>query len=660
MRFANNKKNWLNARRLFGERKDNGTALAQRVSGELDGGMDSPPDAQGDRTIQIPTTGDPTQRLLTALGRFQRQVARAESGAPQGQWVDECMNQLIAGIELANSQDWGDVMEALTDTARVLASYEGAGKAAHCVRFLQDSYEILCLMVGDLIVDNLRSGVMDKWRARFDRAVEDLAALGIELIRDDDDHEAGDLPQQHAPQEESCEDDDCGPAPWESEQALHPEAPQRPALRILERPEISDTAPQETCEAPDSAETTQNFDTDTMRVEEPLEEDAPFDDPLTTRVLNAPGEEDGEAPPMDFDERNEAPLPLIADGPETAREDLPDTIDEDAGGLEGQPSPDNGDPYSSAQQSLFDGLEDDLAAREAGQPSAGSQEVAAAPDLEMASAPVGEPAIEDIPECEPVEDAEPAAPALAIEAPEVAEESASAPHLDPEEPEPDSPEALLYTTQRALSAGNVADAKLLALELAARMARMEADRAAAHVADCEHRITQTHEAITRAQESVAACEQTLKETEDTVAGRCKDHEDCRGVLDALQGELNTIDGRISEIDAQIRALQEQRGETLAQRESVQAKYGEAETEAVRVQAEADATRTAAREASERLEIARDDVRQLLETQAAYERERETTSAMSAQRAKSVGEIMHTIENVKNMVQQAGGGGETAL
>ncbi len=129
---------------------------------------------------------EPTQALLTALGRFQRQVAKAQTGARQDEWSDECMNHLIGAVEIAIEQDWVDVVEALTDTARLLHSYEDANRANRCVPFLADSYELLCLMVGDLIVDNVRPSVMDKWRRRYDAALDDLKTEGLRLIQDDE------------------------------------------------------------------------------------------------------------------------------------------------------------------------------------------------------------------------------------------------------------------------------------------------------------------------------------------------------------------------------------------------------------------------------------------------------------------------------------------
>ena len=82
-------------------------------------------------------------------------------------------------------QDWPGLVEALTGTARVLQSYETASAAHLCVPFLNDSYEILCLMVGDLIVNNTRSGVTETWRNRYNRAIDELTGAGLVLVEDE-------------------------------------------------------------------------------------------------------------------------------------------------------------------------------------------------------------------------------------------------------------------------------------------------------------------------------------------------------------------------------------------------------------------------------------------------------------------------------------------
>ncbi|MCX5769640.1 MAG: hypothetical protein NTZ09_05130, partial [Candidatus Hydrogenedentes bacterium] len=128
---------------------------------------------------------DPTQRLLTALGRFHRYVAKGQEGAPQEFWSDDCMNQILTAAELSVAQGWKEIVEALTGTARVLQTYETASAAHLCVPFLNDGYEVLCLMVGDLIVNNTRSDAMATWRSRYEKAVAGLTAAGLELVEDD-------------------------------------------------------------------------------------------------------------------------------------------------------------------------------------------------------------------------------------------------------------------------------------------------------------------------------------------------------------------------------------------------------------------------------------------------------------------------------------------
>lgn len=141
-----------------------------------------PRSGTGDHVV----TSDPTQRLLTSLGRFQRHFMKAREGAPQDQWSDECMNHLIHGVEIALEQGWTDLVEALTETGRILQTYEDARRANACVPFLADSYEIMCLMVGDLIVDKVRPGVLRKWRDCYQSALEDLTAEGMSLVQDEE------------------------------------------------------------------------------------------------------------------------------------------------------------------------------------------------------------------------------------------------------------------------------------------------------------------------------------------------------------------------------------------------------------------------------------------------------------------------------------------
>ncbi len=177
---------------------------------------------------------DPTQELLGALGHFQQHLADAQAGALQEEWSDDAMNQLISGVEVALGQNWREVVEALTDTGRVLHTYETAGRADECVPFLCDAYEILCLMAGDLIVDTIRQGVKDKWHNRFIIAVAEIEVAGLTLI---DDEVEPDPPAPRGLFVTSTPFDppgDGGIPIWDKPAASHPELPTLDELPPLE------------------------------------------------------------------------------------------------------------------------------------------------------------------------------------------------------------------------------------------------------------------------------------------------------------------------------------------------------------------------------------------------------------------------------------------
>ncbi len=190
-----------------------------------------------------------TQRLLTVLGRFQRQVARAKDGAPQEQWSDECMNQLIAAVEIALREDWKDVAEVLTETGRVLQSYEDGGEAQCALPFLSDSYDMLCLMVGDLMVGAVRPGVLKRWRQRYQRAISEIEQAGLTLVRDED--SAGESITAAEPQKPKAqtppvkEEDSAG----ESTTAAKPQKPK------AQTPPVKEPDPAEEESAASDAET---------------------------------------------------------------------------------------------------------------------------------------------------------------------------------------------------------------------------------------------------------------------------------------------------------------------------------------------------------------------------------------------------------------------
>jgi len=136
-------------------------------------------------TVDAPE-GTPTQILLTALGRFQREVKTVEDGKGADGWTDICMNQLIVSTEVALTESWSDVFDALTGTGRILQSYENNKQSEKSLPFLNKSYEVLCLMAGDLIVGSVRQGVREQWNDLFRKQMEFMEGNGIVLIQDED------------------------------------------------------------------------------------------------------------------------------------------------------------------------------------------------------------------------------------------------------------------------------------------------------------------------------------------------------------------------------------------------------------------------------------------------------------------------------------------
>lgn len=590
MRFAKHSRGWLSGRRLFSDdRPDRNEGVATEERSAL---LSRDTNGNGSARESGPVV-DPTQRLLTALGRFQRQVARAEAGAPQDEWSDECMNQLIMGIELAMAQEWTNVMQALTDTARILQSYENEGKAHLCVPFLQDSYEILCLMVGDLIVDNVRSGVMQKWRDRYAYAVEDLARAGIPLVEDD---------------VEEAEDADTPPA-----------APARRPAGAAE--------PESAAEA---------FFTDEAEEEESAAEELDTDETAedVTRYE--------EAPESETEEREEEPVDVAAESAEdavTPFEDIPDDYEmeeEETGNLpsldelEDTPAPAQAvepvhEPVVTHRSKPKQPVEDLFSMAETVEP----QEPAPAP----APAPVHEtPRKPETPRSKPV-----AAPPPRAEAPAVV-------HAMPAMS--DEAEALLRTTQQALSSGNVADAKLLALELAMNMARLEANRAEAHVKTTEDDLAANSEAIAQAENRVGDCEQEVALAERQTSEREQELSVRRDRSGNLRDQVAGIRATIEEIESQIRALEARRNEEMERLTAAQSEQDEALAAESRVQTEIEQLNESCQTAQDTLDEARSEVDRLKGLRAGQESElREAMETLEVRR-QAVAQIAQTIDSIR--------------
>lgn len=129
----------------------------------------------------IDAQGDPIQRLLTCLGRFQCQLARAEEGAPTTDWGPEAAVLLNAGREIAEAENWHSITLMLTEVQRIMDVSESADKLDLAVPFLKKAYELLCLLVGDLIVGASHSRVHQKFLTWHADVRVKLESAGIAL-----------------------------------------------------------------------------------------------------------------------------------------------------------------------------------------------------------------------------------------------------------------------------------------------------------------------------------------------------------------------------------------------------------------------------------------------------------------------------------------------
>lgn len=616
MRFGKKTRNLASAgRRFFGDRTpdDAPSALAENPepATNVDEEMDMTPPAPEESMV----AGDPTQRLLTALGRFQRQVSRAEEGASQDAWCDECMHQLIAGIEIALNESWADVKEALTDTARVLQTYEDANRAADCVPFLKDSYEILCLMVGDLIVDNVRSGVMKKWHERYERALNDLAGLGLTLVDDDSTRE----------------------------RETHQEAVRDAGEHGLDTPDPFESGSYDA--AGEGAQNTRDDgDAFDALIGDGLDDSEPRDaaadsDPFTPVSENAApfGE-----PPEEMDGRNMGVLPsldeLLGDEEQASESssDMSLTSDFTADG-----------PFEPAGPR--DGIGANPFADEETPPQEEAlTEAAAVPEEDADTIPPVEAggATPEPMELDLEADEEENASGEPVEAPVEAppEPVAATPEVEPE-PEPGSPQALLKTAQEAMASGNVAGAKLFALQLAANMARLEARQVEERADAIKAEIDANVEAVGAAERTVTDAEERVRNLEEQVTQYQQEFDGKREEVQQIRDEVAGVESTVADLDRQIAELESRREEEQVRLAERQTRLDDTVSEESRMQAELEALNDEEGGARENLESARERVRSLQESGGSREAELEAARNELAARIRAAEDIEKTIGHI---------------
>lgn len=530
-------------------------------------------------SAETPVTGDPTQRLLTALGRFHRYVTKGEAGAPQQFWSDDCMNQLIAAVELSLSQDWPNIVEALTGTARILQSYENVNVAHMSIPFLNDSYEVLCLMVGDIIVNNQRSGVMDKWRERYEHAVAELTKAGYPLVQDDlsDDEPPG--PEPERPRETPVLHVLERPAP-PVEKPVAPAPEPRIAVKQEELLPLFDQGADETASAASEVfeesadagvfEADFEFDSDT-----PLDEDAEPALALTEEAEEELIEDASATPELSVVEPEEAP--------EGARDpEVVTALDMLCDELSRLNTADNyvavfGDVVERV--AVLAGLASargwtvpaELSRRMGAIVEEAARLVKPADDrlfdtayafceayMEASREPDGELARSWITESDSV------LAALKMEREEM--ETPAAP--DPVAAQDGSADSLLETARKAIGSGDMAFAKALALQAVAQLAKAETGKAETRVRDAEHRFQENAESIEHARAQVKKAEQDVLVAEGRVAEGGAELADARAHAAVVSDKVQGLEKRVAEIEEQIRALEAaRRAETERVRET---------------------------------------------------------------------------------------------
>lgn len=520
-----------------GQKAAAGAVAAEERSALLNlnaGSTDVPPQPP-ERRPEV-SGGDPTQKLLTALGRFRSHVARAEAGAEQEEWSDECMDELIQAVRIAISQDWPELTDALGGAGRVLQTYEQARCAHLCIRFLKDSYSILCSMLDDLIVGNVRPAVMQEWRHHYNTVVAEIEAAGLTLVRDDEtgpeSYEAPPVPPQVHQMETAYLPSPELPATVEAQDAPG-EGEARPAA-LVEIPESSlEEAPEEEPAAPPAAEEAgispedagilDALCDDLARIEQAAHRD-PAD---SVRAIGGKADSLAEHARGRGYERCVALCETMASLCTLAEKHgrgLDERFLKAAYGF--------CEAYAEAHVSPDSPVVYNWSVEGAGLIDTWKQEVPAPPQA--------------------------ATPEQGL----------------PEEPEPTegSLQTLLQSAQRAISDGNVGDAKLIVLEAAASLAKLETARAELRVRVAEEHLQEHSSAIDHGRRQVKEAEQGVVAAEARLAESKRTHEETDARLVQVGDSRTELEERVAQLERRIRQLQAQREaevERLAQADAEQ-------------------------------------------------------------------------------------------
>lgn len=671
----------------------------------------SPGTSSDEEPVEVPDDGfeheESTQHILSALGRFHRQVTKAKVGAAQELWTDDCMNELVAAAEVAVREGWRETVAVLTETGRILQTYENAGRATECVQFLSEAYDILSLMVGDLIVGEVRPGVMQKWQECHAKALSTLEAAGLTLIDIEEDEEeaesegaaetAGTLntvPFELPPlddYDEEMEDEAATEAPTldnlppmgEQETARTEPIDEGLLAAEQEREQSAIAAPQDI----DPVEVAVAAITGTGASDGAEEETTPVDaETLDGEDLAHAVQESRAAEEATSDEPPES-------GAKTEDPEVVGTLDSFCEGLAKIEKAEDRD-LTTVYAAMLDELafldrwavdkDYEQAQRLTRAMALLCQQVAegnAAPSdkfIELSygfceayveaksaePAPVIESWLEecstlyrqwtqesemsDVPEKNFAEAAPPEIAEVDSEAEDraVAEEEAAEPAA-PVTEDDGSPETLLRIAQEAVASGRGTEAKVYAMRAAAAFAQREAHQAQQRLSDIERRINEGGAQIEAARGELRGAEEAVVEAEQKTKESEKTLTARGDQTREVQEHLESVDTEIAELDERIRELQAQREAAAERRAETDEELNRKRAEESDAEATLGSQRSEEDEARNRLEEARQKVKNLERKRVELELEMERARDVLARQQSSLEDIKETITQLKN-------------
>lgn len=652
---------------------------------------------EAEQAVRNEVEGDPAQSLMSVLGRFQRHYLRGREGTEQSAWSDDAMNSLIDAVDVAVSQRWHEVVSVLTETARILQTYEDAERANECVPFLTSSHEILCHMVGDLLDGQIRPGLTRKWDALYTRACADVDSVGLSLVQDEMSdqelaHQAfGVGEHKDSPFDEPSPNIVAGsdePAAMEESQAGNGE-PESPVTEPLpfELPELKDDEPSDSEDLPSLDDLPDLSDSSTPAFEDTVEAESNAEDADSeSRIVSFPGPVSGEEPEAEAESDDEfgedasledeqlatvaAPAESVmeaecADETAPANDDISgildlacealsnltenlETFEEQVLELEARADEFEWEGASAACRSVLR-LMDMLEARNI-EPTDRFLELAygfSGVYVESRDSVKTEEYRAFQKDCVTLlqdwmddRDAESAEEPIA---------TAAVNNDDASENEGEDAELtnLLDTVRAAMQGGHASNAKLLMLEAAARIAQEQEGEAAALVSDAESALNENARALEAARAAVQENENRVTETAAKVSEVQHGQEAHQRQSAELAETLEEAKGRVDLLDEQIRELEKQRAAAESERAKLQEELDAVHMREQEHEAELESVRNVEREARVQLENERRHAKTLQSSRGDLERAVIAKRELLARQRQSTQDIEQTIAHTRD-------------